>query len=153
RKGWRETLRHCKLIPVAAAQRRRNSGSSASMKFKIAILCVLVVCCSSVLADAPDRPGTLKRMELVMGALPADISKKPVDFKVLNEEKADGYLRLKIVYATAEGGPVPAYLLMPNGFAGKRPAALCLHQTTGIGKGEPAGLNKDVNKHYAHELA
>ena len=30
---------------------------------------------------------------------------------------------------------------------------LCLHQTTGIGKGEPAGLGGLPNLHYAHELA
>ena len=30
---------------------------------------------------------------------------------------------------------------------------LCLHQTTGIGKGEPAGLGGLENLHYAHELA
>ncbi|MEI5604682.1 hypothetical protein, partial [Streptomyces brasiliscabiei] len=30
---------------------------------------------------------------------------------------------------------------------------LCLHQTTAIGKGEPAGLGGLPNLHYAHELA
>ncbi len=30
---------------------------------------------------------------------------------------------------------------------------LCLHQTTGIGKDEPAGLNALENRHHAHELA
>src|SRR6185295_14380807 len=36
----------------------------------------------------------------------------------------------------------------------KRTAAmLCLHQTTKIGKGEPAGLGGLKTLHYAHELA
>ncbi|MCA9146147.1 MAG: alpha/beta fold hydrolase, partial [Planctomycetales bacterium] len=36
---------------------------------------------------------------------------------------------------------------------GKAAAMLCLHQTTGIGKGEPAGLGGKPTLHYAHELA
>jgi hypothetical protein len=39
-----------------------------------------------------------------------------------------------------EGDRVPAFLFLPRGVQGKVPAILCLHQTTGIGKGEPAGL-------------
>ena len=35
----------------------------------------------------------------------------------------------------------------------RAPAMLCLHQTTRIGKGEPAGLGGLKNLHYAHELA
>jgi dienelactone hydrolase len=36
---------------------------------------------------------------------------------------------------------------------GKVPAMLCLHQTTGIGKGEPAGVGGKKNLQYALELA
>lgn len=35
----------------------------------------------------------------------------------------------------------------------RSPAMLCLHQTTKIGKDEPAGLGGKPNLHYAHELA
>jgi dienelactone hydrolase len=35
----------------------------------------------------------------------------------------------------------------------RKPAVLCLHQTIGIGKGEPAGLGGSKNLHYALELA
>ena len=101
------------------------------------------------LADAPDRPNILKRMELVMGPLPADLHKKPLDFQASGEEKLEGYVRKKITYASNEEDRIPAYLLLPTAFKGKRPAVLCLHQTTNIGKGEPAGLNTNVNKHYA----
>ena len=104
------------------------------------------------LADAPDRPTILKKMELVMGPLPTDISKKPLDMQVIRNEIIDGYVRKKITYASSEEDRVPAYLLLPTGFTGKRPAALCLHQTTSIGKGEPAGLNTNINLRYALEL-
>jgi dienelactone hydrolase len=103
-------------------------------------------------ADTPDRPTALKRMELVMGPLPAADRKVPLDVRVTAEDKVDGHVRKKLTYATEAGDRVPAYLLIPTGFAGKRPAALCLHQTVAIGKGQPVGLDKDVNKHYALEL-
>ena len=57
------------------------------------------------------------------------------------------------------GDRVPAWLLLPRTEAvadaapATGPAMLCLHQTTGIGKGEPAGLGGLPNLHYAHELA
>jgi len=113
-----------------------------------ALLLISWVC----LADSPDRPTTLKRMELVMGPLPAEISKKPLDLEVTRNDILEGYVRKKISYASDEDDRVPAYLLVPTGFTGKRPAALCLHQTTSIGKGEPAGLNTNVNMRYAAEL-
>src|SRR5690606_23538160 len=43
--------------------------------------------------------------------------------------------------------------MLPKGQEGKRPAMLCLHQTIGIGKDEPAGLGGSTNLHYAKELA
>ncbi|MSR54195.1 MAG: alpha/beta fold hydrolase [Gemmataceae bacterium] len=119
--------------------------------FRQTIFALFAVTCVC-LADAPDRPTLLKRMELAMGPLPADFHKKPLDLQASREEKFDGYVRKTITYASSEEDRVPAYLLVPTGFTGKRPAALCLHQTTSIGKGEPAGLNKDANKHYALEL-
>ena len=75
-----------------------------------------------------------------MGPLPAADRKVPLDVRVIAEEKLDGYVRKKLTFAAEEGDRVPAYLLVPTGFAGKRPAMLCLHQTVAIGKGEPVGL-------------
>ena len=117
------------------------------LKFALALLVVV-----PALADTPDRPTILKRMELVMGPLPSADSKMPLDIQVMAEEKLDGYVRKKLTYVAEAGDRVPAYLLIPTGFTGKRPAALCLHQTVAIGKGQPVGLDKDVNKHYALEL-
>jgi dienelactone hydrolase len=57
----------------------------------------------------------------------------------------------------ASGKPdrVPAFLLVPKGIkAGSRvPAVLCLHQTTRIGKGEPAGVGGKPDLRYGAELA
>jgi dienelactone hydrolase len=106
----------------------------------------------TALGNAPDRAQILKRMELVMGPLPGDDRKVALEVKVNGEEKLDDYARKKITYAAVKNDRVPAYLLVPTGFTGKRPAMLCLHQTTAIGKGEPVGLNKNANMHYALEL-
>lgn len=113
---------------------------------------VLLIVVTPAFADTPDRPAIRKRMEEVMGPLPAADRKVPLDVRVTAEEKLDGYVRKELTYAAEAGDRVPAYLLIPTGFPGKRPAALCLHQTVTIGKGQPVGLDKDVNKHYAREL-
>jgi dienelactone hydrolase len=44
-------------------------------------------------------------------------------------------------------------LLVPDHLKAKAPAMLCLHQTTSLGKAEPAGLGGSHNLHYAQELA
>ena len=116
-------------------------------------LCLVVALLAApAFADTPDRPTALKRMEQVMGPLPPADRKVPLDVRVTAEEKLDGYIRKTLTYAAEAGDRVPAYLLIPTNFPGKRPAALCLHQTVSIGKGQPVGLDKDVNKHYALEL-
>src|SRR6476619_1971731 len=113
--------------------------------------CLLIVALPAF-ADTPARPAALKRMEEVMGPLPAADRKVPLDVRVSAEDELDGYVRKKLTYAAEAGDRVPAYLLVPTGFTGKRPAMLCLHQTVALGKGQPVGLDKDVNKHYALEL-
>ncbi|HEX3148413.1 MAG TPA: alpha/beta fold hydrolase [Gemmataceae bacterium] len=115
-------------------------------------LLALFLFATSAYAEAPDRSAALKRMEEVMGPLPTPARKAPLDVQITSEEKLDGYVRKKLTYVAEEGDRVPAYLLIPTEFKDKRPAALCLHQTTAIGKGQPVGLDKDANKHYAWEL-
>jgi dipeptidyl aminopeptidase/acylaminoacyl peptidase len=114
------------------------------------VLVLLVT--ASTLAEAPDPRSIRKRMEEVMGPIPAADRKVPLDVQVGTEEKLDDCIRKKLTYVAEAGDRVPAYLLIPSGFKGKRPAMLCLHQTTAIGKGQPVGLDKDANKHYAFEL-
>lgn len=100
---------------------------------------------------AKRRSHILNSMQEVMGPLPT--KKVPLDVKVLEETAKEKYTLKKITYASEEGDRVPAYLLIPHKIVGKVPAMLCLHQTTSIGKGEPAGLGGLPNLHYAHELA
>jgi pimeloyl-ACP methyl ester carboxylesterase len=65
----------------------------------------------------------------------------------------DGVRLIKITFATELNDRVPAYLLKPVDLSGRVPGILCLHQTTTIGKGEPAGRGGNPNLHYALELA
>jgi dienelactone hydrolase len=65
-------------------------------------------------------------------------------------------IRKKITFAVEPGDRVPAWLICPddpNTPPARRPAVLCLHQTIGIGKDEPAGLGKNPDLAYARELS
>jgi dienelactone hydrolase len=103
-------------------------------------------------ADEPDRAAIRKKMEQAMGPLPGADRKVPLDPKVVSEEKLDGYVRRKVTFAVEKGDRVPAWLLVPTGREGKRPAVLCLHQTVAIGKDEPVGLGKQPSKQQALHL-
>ena len=87
-----------------------------------------------------------------MGPLPPAVATPPV-IEVLSEEASDGFLLRKIMFEPEKDDRVPAYLLIPNVPARHRQAVLCLHQTTRVGKAEPAGLAGLPNLHYASELA
>jgi dipeptidyl aminopeptidase/acylaminoacyl peptidase len=107
------------------------------------------------------RPGTwakrrahiLANMQSVMGSLPAASRKAPLDMRVMSEERLARFTRQSITFLTEADDRLPAYLLIPNGLKAKAPAMLCLHQTTPVGKAEPAGLGGSDNLHYAQELA
>lgn len=92
------------------------------------------------------------KFEAVMGPMPVPLRTAPL-VEVLNETTLDGGLiRRQIVFVARDGDRVPAYLFLPKK-PGKLPAMLCLHQTTRIGKGEPAGLGGKSDLAYALELA
>ncbi len=97
------------------------------------------------------RIRTLAAMQEVMGSLPPRKSDPP-EMATLEEVPSQDSIRKKIAFASGDGERVPAYLMMPRG-TGPFPAMLCLHQTTAIGKAEPAGLGGKPNLHYAQELA
>jgi pimeloyl-ACP methyl ester carboxylesterase len=99
------------------------------------------------------REHILANMQRVMGPLPGPERKVPLDVKVTEERKAARWVRKKLTFAVEKDDRVPAYLFVPVGRKGRGPAVLCLHQTTGIGKGEPAGLGGNPNLHYALHLA
>jgi len=104
-------------------------------------------------ADWAIRRGhILANMQQVMGPLPQK-SRKPLDVRVVEQARFGQLIRQKLTFISADGDRVPAYLFLPARRSKRNPAVLCLHQTTAIGKGEPAGLGGLANLHYAKELA
>ncbi len=100
----------------------------------------------------PERQrAILRTLERFLGKPPA--AKSPLEARVIESVRADGYTRKKLVYQTEPGELVPAYLLVPDGLRGRTPAVICPHQTTQEGKREPAGLAGNPRLHMAHELA
>lgn len=103
-----------------------------------------------------NRVGHIRaNMQLVMGPLPTDERRVPLETETISEVKTEKYLRRKVKFTPEPGDRVPAWLLIPLDAenAQSTPAMLCLHQTTSIGKDEPAGLGGLKSLHYAHELA
>lgn len=91
---------------------------------------------------------SLRRLEEIMGPLSPRAREFPV-WRTDSETLDGGLLRRHLTI-----GDVPAWLLLPpNPSRQKLPAVLCLHQTTRIGKDEPAGLGGKPSLHYARELA
>jgi dienelactone hydrolase len=99
------------------------------------------------------REHVLANMQFVMGPLPDASKRVPLAVETLESVDLGNLVRKKILYTPEPGDRVPAYLFLPQGLKGKRPAVLCLHQTIAIGKGEPAGLDPGAQKPYALELA
>lgn len=95
----------------------------------------------------------LRGMQDVMGDLPDVKSKVDLDVQYEKDFDEGTYIRRKLTYQAEKGDRVPAWLLIPRDRSLKMPAMLCLHQTTPIGKGEPAGLGGLAPLHYAKELA
>jgi acetyl esterase/lipase len=103
------------------------------------------------LAAGPRRRERREALERVMGPLPPVPEETP--WRADGEHREAGYTRLHILFQTEPDDFVPAWLLLPDRPHRKRPAALCLHQTTKTGKDEPAGLGGRPDLHYAKELA
>jgi dienelactone hydrolase len=99
------------------------------------------------------RADIIANMQLVMGALPAASRRIPLDVKISETVSTPRFVRKRLTYQAEKGDRVPAFLMLPIGEKKKYPAVLCLHQTTRIGKDEPAGLGGSSNLHYAAELA
>lgn len=99
------------------------------------------------------RQHVLQAFQAIAGELPDSSQRVPLAVDELEAKDAGKYRRVKLTYRATAADRVPAYLLMPKGLKKAAPAMLCLHQTTAIGKDEPAGLGGSANLHYAHELA
>lgn len=116
------------------------------------------ICPVESLDDWRKRRGEIVRgMESIMGALPDDAKRCPLDVRVDSETDCGKYVRQLISYASEPGCRVPAYLLIPKAVrAGQTtaPAALCLHGTDHqVGHGVVVGLGGKPNRQYASELA
>ena len=101
---------------------------------------------------AKRRQHILAAMQLVMGPLPDNRHKVPLDVKVTETVELPNYVRKKLTFAVEKDDRVPAYLLIPKKRTGKLPGMLVLHQTIAIGKDEPAGLGKQENKRIGVHL-
>ena len=127
------------------------------LSFSSPCLCVSVVSSAEPPRTAAEwakcREQILANMQLVMGPLPGDDHKVPLDVKVTETVELPRYIRKKLSYAAEKDDRVPAYLLVPKERKGKLPAVLVLHQTIAIGKAEPAGLGEQENKRIGVHLA
>jgi dienelactone hydrolase len=101
------------------------------------------------------RQHILAGLQVVMGPLPQPKEKVPLEMKVIEETKIGSIVRQKVEYHTDSADRVVrAWLFTPKPEKEQKlPAILCLHQTTKIGKDEPAGLGGNPHLHYAWGLA
>lgn len=101
------------------------------------------------------RRQTLDGLQLVMGKMQRFQNRETgVEwYEESAPEDLPAFSRLKIRYQADIDDWVPAYLLTPKNLKRLAPAMLCLHQTTKVGKDEPAGLGGNPNLQYAKELA
>lgn len=104
---------------------------------------------------AKRREHIVRHFSRVTGPLPSPMRRVPLDVKILEEVKVGALTRRKLSFQSDPTDRVTAFLFLPStGMpATKRPAVLCLHQTTNVGKDEPAGIRGDPNLKYALELA
>ena len=98
------------------------------------------------------RSHILSNMQQVMGDLPGPGRRVPLDVEIEEEETFAASRRKRITFGVEDGDRVPSYLFVPTDLKRRAPAILCLHQTTKMGKGEPAGLGGKEDLHYAKEL-
>jgi hypothetical protein len=103
------------------------------------------------------RAEILRGMQEVMGKLPGEDRRVPLDVKVDEEADAGTYIRRLITYQSEPESRTPAYLCIPKDvLAGQRkaPAVLCLHPTDNkVGHQVVVGLGGRAGRGYAAELA
>jgi len=99
------------------------------------------------------REHIARNVARVMGPLPSPLRRVPLYVKEVESVVVGNLVRKKVTFQSDGGSRVPAYIFTPAAKpVVKLPAILALHQTTRIGKDEPAGLgNKDLA--YGIELA
>ena len=82
------------------------------------------------------RAGVMK----ILGPFPKE--KLDLDTKIISEEDCGSHTRRKVSIQVQPGDRMPAYLLIPKGVKGRRPAIICFYGTTsGAGKDTTVGLS------------
>lgn len=99
------------------------------------------------------RDHILQNMQQAMGPLPDNDRSIPPTYTVLEVTDFVKYIRKTIRYEAEPGPPVSAFLFLPKGAQERRPAMLCLHPTSPLGKRVVAGEGEKPNRNYAMELA
>lgn len=101
------------------------------------------------------RAHILSNFEKVAGKLPGGERRVPLDLKIDATVEEDGYVRHHVTYAVEPGDRATAWLLIPKKIepGEKRAGIVAIHQTTRIGKDEPANVGGLSNLHYGMELA
>jgi hypothetical protein len=104
------------------------------------------------------RQEILQGMQVVMGMLPGDEKRCPLDVKIEEEVDCGSYIRRLITYQSEPGCRTPTYLCIPKTALAKGaapvPGILCLHGTDNtVGHGVVVGLGGKANRQYASELA
>ena len=100
------------------------------------------------------RASILSAMQEVMGPLPGNEKRCPLEIRIEEEVDCGDYRRQLITYASEPDSRVPAYLLIPRMEAQKKlPGMLALHQTHSLGQKVVVGLGKSTNDEYGVELA
>ena len=96
-------------------------------------------------------------MESIMGTLPGNQRRVPVDVRIEEEMREEKYVRRLITFQSEPGSRTPAYLCIPHeAFDGQKrvPAVLCLHPTDNrVGHKVVVGLGGKPGRQYAAELA
>ena len=99
------------------------------------------------------RHSILRGMLEVMGPLPGNAKRCPLEIRVEEDIDCGDYRRQLISYSSEPGSRVPAYLLIPPGSNTTNfPAILALHQTHALGQKVVVGLGKSTNDEYGVEL-
>ncbi len=99
------------------------------------------------------RAHVLAGMQSVMGPLPADERSAPPAYEMGETVSFPAYTRHTIRYVTEPWDVTPAFLFIPTNATSPRPAMLCLHPTSPLGKRIVAGEGEKPNRNYAQELA
>ena len=96
----------------------------------------------------------VERIQSVTGELPSEARRVSLDVKIREQRFEDDLIFKLLSFATEPDDRCTAWLIEPGkGQAKSGDGVLALHQTTHIGKDEPAGFGGNPNLHYGRELA